>query len=178
MLLHTCCGPCFLGTWESLLYEDVEITCFFYNPNIHPEEEFNKRLGALKTVSKKKVSEVMSVDYEPNDYYSAINNLTTFPDRCEKCYELRLEKTAKTAKENGFDSFSTTLLVSPYQDHDKLINICKKLEKKYGVDFYYADFRKNFRLGQSIARDQKIYRQKYCGCTFSKLEAVTNKIPS
>lgn len=172
LLLHTCCGPCFLGTWEDLLYQDIEITCFFYNPNIHPEDEFNRREEALNIATRKKAKEIITVPYEPNEYYTAIDNLTVYPERCERCYTLRLEKTAKTAKEKGYDAFSTTLLVSPYQDHEKLISICKKLGKKYEIEFYYSDFRKNFKLGQAIARDQKIYRQKYCGCTFSKLEAA------
>ena len=96
--------------------------------------------------------------------------------RCGYCYDVRFELLAKVAKEEGFDAFSTTLLVSPYQNHELIIKVAEEKAKKYGVDFYYRDFRVGFREGQQIARDLGMYMQKYCGCIFSEEERYAKKI--
>jgi hypothetical protein len=171
LLLHTCCGPCFLGTWEDLFLQDFEVTSLFYNPNIHPENEYKIRLKALEVACDNKPVNIMKLDYNPEEYYLSLNKIIDFPERCRNCYALRLDKTVKTAKENGFDAFSTTLLISPYQQHDLIISISKELERKYNINFYYSDFRKYFRTGQIISKELSIYRQKYCGCSYSKKEA-------
>jgi hypothetical protein len=166
LLLHTCCGPCFLGVWESLKLTDFEVTNFFYNPNIWPEEEFIKRKENLAKVTRKLKTKLIIAEYNQSDYLKSLKT-TKFPDRCEECYKLRLEKTAITAKELGYDAFSTTLLVSPYQNQDLLKSIGEEVAAKFKLKFYYYDFRPQFRAGQEKAKQLEIYRQKYCGCEYS-----------
>ena len=96
--------------------------------------------------------------------------------RCRYCYESRMDIVAKTAKENGFDTFTTTLLVSPYQKHEMLVEVCENMAKKYGVKFYYKDFREGFREGQEIARELELYMQKYCGCIYSEEDRYRKQI--
>lgn len=168
LLLHTCCGPCFLGVWENLKDKDIDVTNYFYNPNIYPEEEYVKRLKNLKIAIQGKTKGVTEAGYKPAEHAEAIVGCENdFPGRCVHCYRLRLEKTAKYAKENGFDAFSTTLLVSPYQQHEALKQIGEELAKEFGVKFYYKDFRSYYRAGQNEAKIIPIYRQKYCGCKYS-----------
>ena len=98
-------------------------------------------------------------------------------NRCQKyCYPVRLEQTAKYAKENGYDSFSTTLLVSPYQNHEVLMKVAEEMAKKYDVKFLYRDFRVGFRAGQAKAKELGLYRQKYCGCVFSEEDRYRKQI--
>lgn len=171
LFLHTCCGPCFLGVWEDI-QNKFEITNFFYNPNIQPKEESQKRLENLKIAARSKTRDVIEADYDPNEHKKAIVGLKKeFPKRCLNCYRLRLEKTAQTAKDKGFKLFSTTLLVSPYQQHNDLKNIGEEVAKRHNIEFYYTDWRSYFREGQNKAREMAIYRQKYCGCVWSQKEA-------
>lgn len=169
LLLHTCCGPCFLGVWEDLSQKpDIEVTNFFYNPNIWPEEECEKRKQNLRKVSKIAGTQLIEGEYSPEVHAQAIaGKEDNFPGRCLECYKIRLEKTASYAKKSGFDAFSTTLLVSPYQDYDALLRIGNELAEVYGFNFYSADWRPFFREGQKIAQENNIYRQKYCGCKYS-----------
>ena len=96
--------------------------------------------------------------------------------RCRYCYESRMEVAARTAKENGFDAFTTTLLVSPYQKHEIIREVGEQMAKKYGVEFYYRDFREGFREGQNIARELELYMQKYCGCIYSEEDRYRKQI--
>jgi predicted adenine nucleotide alpha hydrolase (AANH) superfamily ATPase len=157
-----------LGVWEDLKNEDFEVTNYFYNPNIWPEEEYKKRKENLEIAINNIGTNLIEGEYVPREHDNAVHGIEAdFPKRCLKCYELRLQKTAEYAKENDYDLFSTTLLVSPYQNHEALIEIGKRIEKKVGVKFYEADFRPYFRTGQDMARELEIYRQKYCGCKYS-----------
>jgi predicted adenine nucleotide alpha hydrolase (AANH) superfamily ATPase len=168
LLLHTCCGPCFLGVWEDLQDKNLEITNYYYNPNIYPENEYKKRLENLKIATCGKTNGVIEAEYKPAEHAKmVVGHENDFPGRCVHCYRLRLEKTAKFAKENGFDAFSTTLLVSPYQQHEVLKQTGEELAKQFGVKFYYKDFRPYYRPGQEMAKIIPIYRQKYCGCKYS-----------
>jgi predicted adenine nucleotide alpha hydrolase (AANH) superfamily ATPase len=173
LLLHTCCGPCFLGVWEDLsTVQGISVTNYYYNPNIQPDDEYYKRLENLRFAAKGKTKLVIEDEYIPQEHLNAIKGLENeFPQRCLECYRIRLEKTAKFAKENNYDFFSTTLLVSPYQDHDSLKNLGHKVGVQYGVDFYYVDWRPYFREGQNTAKQMDIYRQKYCGCVYSLNES-------
>jgi predicted adenine nucleotide alpha hydrolase (AANH) superfamily ATPase len=169
LLLHTCCGPCFLGTWEDLKDSSLQVTNYFYNPNIQPNEEYRKRLDNFKKAAQGKTELIIEEAYDQKEHKKAISGLEDkFLQRCVKCYELRLEKTAKKASEEGYDYFSTTLLVSPYQQHETLKEIGENLGKKYSVNFYYRDFRPHYREGQEAAKKGDIYRQRYCGCLYSK----------
>lgn len=167
LLLHTCCAPCLIGTMLFPAFENFDLSCFWYNPNIHPYKEYESRLAALTGYTSEN-----NINLIVHDYYglveftrNVINNLET---RCCYCYETRIRKTAEHAKQNGFDMFSTTLLVSPYQNHEKIKEICEKYAEEYEIGFFYGDFRVNFRDGQKSAREKSIYMQKYCGCIFSE----------
>ena len=167
LLLHTCCAPCSVYCIEELKKENIDITSFWYNPNIHPYKEYEARLETLKNYDKK-----IGIPLIIDDYYGlrefCKNVVDKLDNRCGYCYLCRLEKTAKYAKENGFDAFSTTLLISPYQDHELLKKTGDMLSKKYGIKFLYKDFRPGFRYGQNKARELGLYMQKYCGCVFSE----------
>jgi len=167
LLLHTCCAPCFIGT--KIFLEDFDISCFWFNLNIHPYTEYKSRLDALIDYTEKN-----NINLIVRDYYGLIdfveNVINNLRDRCIYCYEKRIKITAEYAKEHGYDMFSSTLLVSPYQNHEKIKEICEKYSKEYNIEFYYDDFRKNFREGQKSARENNIYMQKYCGCIFSEQE--------
>lgn len=157
-----------MGVWEDLKTKDLEVTNYFYNPNIYPESEYKKRLENLKIAAKGKTAGVIVGEYNPERHSKAIvGHEDDFPGRCPYCYRLRLEQTAKYASEHGYDAFSTTLLVSPYQQHGILRQIGEDIGEKYSIRFYYADWRPHFRAGQDEARFIPIYRQKYCGCKYS-----------
>ena len=167
LLLHTCCAPCLIGTLP--FFADYDTSCFWYNPNIHPFTEYKSRLDSVIDYTSGN-----NINLAVKDYYGLVgfvkNVVDNLDKRCVYCYETRIAETAKYAKENGFDIFSSTLLVSPYQNHAKIREICEKYAKEYNVAFFYGDFRENFRNGQKSAREKNIYMQKYCGCIFSEME--------
>jgi predicted adenine nucleotide alpha hydrolase (AANH) superfamily ATPase len=177
LLLHICCGPCALYPIKELLCKKFEkITGFFYNPNIHPPSEYKKRRDALSEASAKIGFKVIIPEYKMEEYFAKIFGRGTAcrapTERCPLCWELRLSETAKFAKDNGFDAFTTTLLISPYQDHKKIRKIGEAIAKEKAIGFYYEDFRPGFKDGQEEAKKENLYRQKYCGCVFSELERV------
>ncbi|MCK9432561.1 MAG: epoxyqueuosine reductase QueH [Candidatus Omnitrophica bacterium] len=167
ILLHICCGPCLIHPFKVLKDLDFNITGFYYNPNIHPAEEYLSRLNALRTVSREFGLPVAIPEYDETEYLREICGCEKEPGRCELCWSLRLFTTAREAKNKGFDAFSTTLLVSPYQNHLRLKQLGHQIGREAGVDFIYQDFRPGFRDGQAEARRMGIYRQKYCGCKHS-----------
>jgi predicted adenine nucleotide alpha hydrolase (AANH) superfamily ATPase len=167
LLLHICCAPCSIECINNL--NEYDVTGFWYNPNIHPYTEYQNRLNTLKEYSK-----LINLDVIYNDEYGlrefTKNVIDRLDNRCEYCYTSRLEQCAKYAKENGFDAFSTTLLISPYQKHDLLKQVGEELEKKYNIKFIYKDFREYFYEGRKKAKELNLYMQKYCGCIFSEEE--------
>ena len=168
LLLHTCCAPCSVYCIDSLRKENIEPTVYWFNPNIHPYMEYKQRRDCLKEYTKSiNVEAIFEENYGLEDFCkNVVNSLET---RCQDyCYPVRLEQTAKFAKENGFDAISTTLLVSPYQKHDIIKSLGETICKKYGIEFLYRDFRVGFRKGQAKAREIGLYMQKYCGCIFSE----------
>ena len=168
ILMHTCCGPCSTYVIKRLREEGYQdITSYWYNPNIHGYEEYKLRLESLQ-----KYTEMVGVPLVIEDYYglreftrAVANNVE---NRCEYCYRKRLETSVKYAKENGYDCFTTTLLVSIYQKHDEIIKVCQELAKEYEIEFVYFDFREGFYEGQKMAREAGLYMQKYCGCIYSE----------
>ena len=175
LLLHTCCAPCLIGTMQVIEKSgDFETSCFWYNPNIHPYTEYKSRLDALIFYTSGN-----NINLAVRDYYGLVgftqNVINNLRERCGYCYDVRIKESAKYAKENGFDMFSTTLLVSPYQNHEKIKEVCEKYAKEFEIKFFYADFRINFREGQKSAREKNIYMQKYCGCIFSEQERYLQK---
>ena len=168
LLMHTCCAPCSVYCIDSLREEGIEPTVYWFNPNIHPYIEYKTRRDTLKEYTKSiKVNAIFEENYGLRDFCK--NVINDLEGRCKNyCYPVRLEQTAKYAKENGYDYFTTTLLVSPYQNHEALIEVAEKMANKYGVKFLYRDFRVGFREGQAKARELGLYMQKYCGCIFSE----------
>lgn len=168
LLLHICCGPCSVYPIEVLKEEGINLTGAFYNPNIHPYMEYKSRLESAK-----QLCEQDSIPFEELEGYGLdlyLKRAVFSENRCYECYDIRMDKIAEEAKKRGFDAFSTTLLVSPYQKHELLIEVAKKAAKKHGVEFFYKDFRTGFREGQKKAREMGLYMQKYCGCIYSEKE--------
>lgn len=176
LLLHACCAPCSSYCLE-FLNEHFEITLFFYNPNIFPEEEYDHRVSELRRLVREMGLEikVLEAENDTKSFYALAKGrekLREGGERCFDCYRLRLEKTAALAKEGGFDYFTTTLSISPLKNAAKLREIGLELEKKYGVKNLPSDFKKKNGFKRSIELSAKygLYRQNYCGCIYSKRE--------
>lgn len=171
VLLHTCCGPCLAGSYPILEKEagPGNTTLFWENPNIHPFVEYHQRLSSFVKMAEILGLEILAgeADYGLNRFISSLDG-NFGPERCAVCYRLRLSATARAAATHGFAAFSTTLLISPYQNHELLIQIGREAAEQSGVGFLYADFRPGFRAAQETARNSELYRQKYCGCIFSE----------
>ena len=172
LFLHACCAPCAIYPIKTAKKDGYDsITGFFYNPNIHLEGEFKKRLSETKKVFDSYKLDLIIPEYKSREYFECISDCENKEKkRCFDCWRLRLDKTVSVAKEEGFDAFTTTLLVSPYQDHDVLKDSAKALAEKYGIDFYYKDFRTGFKDAHNEAKREGIYCQNYCGCVFSIVE--------
>ena len=168
LLMHTCCAPCSVYCIDSLRKEEIEPTVYWYNPNIHPYIEYKTRRDTLKEYAKSiDIEAVFHEEYGLDEFCK--NVVCDLQNRCVNyCYRVRLEDTAKYAKENGYDTISTTLLVSPYQKHEFIHELGDKIAKEYGLKFLYRNFRVGFREGQAKARELGLYMQKYCGCIFSE----------
>lgn len=172
LLMHACCAPCSSACIERLM-DCFDITVYFYNPNMDSIMEYNRRAE-----EQKRLCEILGVDcviekYNPNEFYDSVVGLETEKEggrRCVKCFDLRLNKTAKFAKENGFDYFTTTLTVSPLKNAELLNLTGKFVENNVGVRFLPSDFKKRNGYLRSIELSKKfgLYRQNYCGCEFSK----------
>lgn len=180
LLLHVCCAPCSSYCLE-YLSKYFDITVYFYNPNISIADEYNYRLSEEKRlVSLMPFEHPVSViegEYLPKDYFYYVKGLENEPEggkRCEKCFRLRLESSARYAKEHGFDYFTTTLTISPLKNAQLLNSIGVELAEKYGVPWLYSDFKKREGYKRSIvlSKEYDLYRQNYCGCVFSKRESV------
>ncbi len=176
LLMHTCCAPCSVYCIDELRDEGIEPTVYWYNPNIHPYTEYKLRRDTLKEYTDSiNVKAIFEEEYGLREFTK--NVIGDLQNRCTNyCYKVRLEQTVKYAKENGYDAFTTTLLVSPYQKHDAIKELCEDLAKKYDIEFIYRDFRVGFRQGQTKARELGLYMQKYCGCIFSEEDRYSKQI--
>ncbi|MCL2244504.1 MAG: epoxyqueuosine reductase QueH [Treponema sp.] len=174
LLLHCCCAPCSLSCVNSLREKGMEPELYWYNPNIHPYTEYKARRDCLALfAANENLKLEMSDEYALRLFLNLV--LPAGEKRCEKCYTLRLEKTAFLAAQKGFQVFSTSLLISPYQDHDAIKRIGEQAAAKHDLEFYYSDFRHLFREGQSVSRARGLYMQKYCGCIFSEEERYVKR---
>jgi predicted adenine nucleotide alpha hydrolase (AANH) superfamily ATPase len=173
-LLHICCAPCANQPIEILRTDGFEVTGYWYNPNIHPFTEYRERRNCLRAFAE----EIQLPLIEKNDY--ALRPFVRevaedIGNRCMKCYEMRLFEAAKTAKEQGFDNFTSSLFISPYQNHELMRAVAERASEAYEIDFLYRDFREVFKAGQEYAREHNFYMQKYCGCVFSEEERYLKK---
>ncbi|MDF2572474.1 MAG: queH [Sporomusa sp.] len=170
MLLHVCCGPCSIFPLKHLReeYSQYEITGYFYNPNIHPYKEFVRRLDTLKAFAMKIGLDNLIID-ESYTLEEFLRQALDAPEgRCRNCYDMRMRQTARYAKEHGFDCFSTSLLVSPYQQHNLIKEAAEAAAETEGIKFCYIDFRPGWQEGVTLSRELEMYRQPYCGCVFSE----------
>lgn len=169
LLMHICCAPCSVMSVKTYQDQGHDITGYWYNPNIHPFKEYEERLQSAKAYF-----EMIRVPLLVNDYYGlelfTKNVISDLSKRCDFCYEERLRNAAKLAKSQGFEGFTTSLLISPYQKHDLLRTTCETIALEEGIPFVYIDLRPFYREGQAIAKTLPIYMQKYCGCVFSEEE--------
>ena len=181
LLLHACCAPCSSSVLEKLS-SVFEITIYYYNPNISPYEEYEKRVREIKRF----INEFPVVHpihflegkYDSEHFEAIAQGLEQEKEggaRCSKCYHLRLEETAKVAREYHFDYFTTTLSVSPYKNADALNRIGRFLEEKYDVLYLVSDFKKKdgYKRSIELSREYNLYRQDYCGCIYSKKEVIS-----
>jgi predicted adenine nucleotide alpha hydrolase (AANH) superfamily ATPase len=180
ILLHCCCAPCLVQCAESLAGEQIKPDLFWYNPNIHPYMEYkNRRDTLVQYAADQNLDLTLFDEYGLRSFIYGVGPEDTGggdrPARCAWCYSTRLEKTAALAAERGYDAFCTTLLISPWQDHEGIRRAAEAAAEKHGVDFLYRDFRPRFREGQAEARALGFYMQKYCGCIFSEEERYLKK---
>jgi len=170
VLLHICCGVCSSGVIERLKEEGFEVTGFFYNPNIHPEEEYNRRLEVAQQVSRILDFELIEGEYDKDNWFKLTENLKDEPEggkRCEVCFRIRLEKSAKKANELNIPYFTTTLSISPHKNVSIINKVGKELSNE---NFLERDFKKRdgTKLAIEFSKKYNLYRQNYCGCVYSR----------
>ena len=166
-LLHICCAPCSIACIDTLRQEGIEPVGFWYNPNIHPMKEYKMRKNTLVEYAKSiDLKLEIENEYGLRKFIEAV--YPNWDNRCATCYALRFEETARYAAEHGYDRFTSTLFVSPYQNHELMRQICEQMAEKYGVEYLHRDFSPRFREGQDKARELGLYMQNYCGCVFSE----------
>jgi len=175
LLLHICCAPCAIYPFEDLAKAGFKVEGFFYNPNIQPVSEYLKRKKSAEVLENVLNIRIHYGEYEENAYTESIKLTPDKPERCRNCFKLRLEQTRRFAAENKFDLFTTTLLVSPYQDQEMIKEIGDDLSKDSPAKFLFSDFRPGFRQAHNKVRELNLYCQKYCGCLFSLEERQKEK---
>ncbi|MDD2213952.1 MAG: epoxyqueuosine reductase QueH [Oscillospiraceae bacterium] len=166
LLLHMCCGPCAEYPLEQLRQQGYQVSGYFYNPNIHPQQEWETRLANVRRLAELKNLTV----YENSDYREQQwrdYGCTARSGQCQICYALRMNEAARFAAQRGYKLFTTSLLVSPYQNYEAIVRTASLAARRYGVSFLKQDFRPGYRKGQEMAKADGLYRQKYCGCIFS-----------
>jgi predicted adenine nucleotide alpha hydrolase (AANH) superfamily ATPase len=169
LLLHICCGPCAIFPLRTLRAAGHEVTGFFYNHNIHPYQEYQRRLTAAREMAVQETLTMIERDeYDLEGFLSAV---AAEPEkRCTYCYTSRLMATAEAAAREGFEVFSASLLYSRYQKHDEIKTAGEQAGAKYGVQFHYQDFRPGWQEGIRLSKEMGLYRQQYCGCIYSEKE--------
>ncbi len=179
LLVHTCCAPCATYTVDHWRKQGHEISGYWFNPNIHPLSEHDLRLQTLMDFMRTlDLPLIVSPDYRMEDYFRAVVGHEDRDNRCIHCYQLRLFQAATSAKARGFDAFTTTLLISPYQKHDLLLQTGLEMQERVRVRFLYTDLRSGFAESRRLARELNLYRQKYCGCLYSEVERFARPHPS
>jgi len=174
ILLHICCGPCSTYPIERLREEGFQVTGFWYNPNIHPWREHQRRRESVQKYAEAvDLPMIWHERYEMPLYLRVVVGHEKFRERCRICYRMRLEKTAQVAAEGGFDAFTTTLLISPHQDQALIRQIGEELAEEWGagaLEFYFENFRRGWSERGRLTHEHGLYRQQYCGCIYSEWE--------
>lgn len=169
VLMHICCGPCGVYPVQDLLKQGYDVYGYYYNPNIHPYQEYVKRKeGAEEMGRQLEIPILAAAEYHPETYFRQVSFKEA--ERCHICYLIRLQETAARAKEEGYAGFTTTLLISPWQKHDLIRQVGEKVADDVGIPFLYFDWRKSFSEGRRQAKLMGLYRQQYCGCLYSEQE--------
>ncbi len=171
ILLHTCCSTCLSMAYSGLTKEfgsDLDLVCYWYNPNIHPLIEYRRRLKSTQMLlNRLKIPVITDEEYGLKEFCRLTAENQEVPYRCQVCYRMRLERTAKTAKENGFTYFATTLTTSSHQSHELISQAAEEAAEKYDLEYLYRDWRHEI-------KDEKLlnglYKQQYCGCVFSEYD--------
>ncbi|MBR1581319.1 MAG: epoxyqueuosine reductase QueH [Selenomonadaceae bacterium] len=187
LLMHMCCGPCSCYPLERLRAEGVEPTGYFFNPNIHPYEEWRRRLNAARMFAEKVGLElIVDNHYGLREFLSRVLPLVNDDDtiknpdghhaRCRVCYAWRLGATAEYASTHGFDAFTSTLLYSRHQNHDVIRSIGETFARRFDVEFRYEDWREGWQRGIDLSIELGLYRQNYCGCIFSEEERFSSEL--
>lgn len=172
LLLHICCGPCGTYTIKRLREQGFELSGFWYNPNVHPFAEHERRRECVRAYAAEvELPMLWSERYEMPVYFRAVMGHEAFGERCAICYRLRLRRTAQVASQHAFDAFTTTLLISPHQQQRLIRSIGEQLAGELGLQFYFENFRRGWAERGHTAREHDMYQQRYCGCVYSEWEA-------
>ncbi len=173
ILLHTCCAPCLTYSYKEFKKAYDDVTPIWFNPNIHPFKEYEKRLESMKNFEEEIDTKIIFLD----EYHleGFLKEALEAENRCEICYERRFLRTAKIAKEKKIPRFSTTLTISPYQDHQLIKKVGKRVGRSKDVEFIYKDLRKGFSEHHNMANKLNLYKQGYCGCIFSERDRYYKK---
>ena len=172
--MHICCSNCSIYPFQRFLCQDIVIKGLWFNPNIHPYTEYSNRLDSLRKLQILWNLDIEYIDdYPLDDFLKSVTGKGS--ERCGICYSIRLNKTAETAKKMNLDGFTTSLLASPYQKFDIILEKGENAGKKHGVHFYADDLRKGWRISTGMSKELGLYRQKYCGCIYSEMERYIGK---
>lgn len=183
LLLHACCAPCSSACLERVA-NHFNVIIFFYNPNITEEEEYNKRINELRRFIRefktKYPIKIIDGKYSPKKFFEISKGLEDEPERgkrCYKCYEQRIRETAKIAEELNIKYFTTTLSLSPHKNVEWINELGEKFDKEYSTNFLYCDFKKKngYKRSIELSKEYNLYRQDYCGCVYSKAEALKRR---
>jgi predicted adenine nucleotide alpha hydrolase (AANH) superfamily ATPase len=170
LLLHICCAPCSTYTVGRLRDEAYMVTGFWYNPNIHPYQEYDLRRACLETYARTVELPMRWAEYDIPAFLRAVAGNESLGQRCRVCYRMRLERTARQAKSGDYDAFTTTLLISPFQDQEAIREIGEEVAEAADVDFHFENFRRGWSDRGRLTKENGLYRQQYCGCIYSEWE--------
>ena len=176
ILLHTCCAPCATYTVDHLRGQGFEVSGFWYNPNVHPFVEHQRRLASMEAYAQSVDLPLLRAEgYEIVEFLRAVVGREARGERCQRCYRVRLFRTAEVAAREGVDAFTTTLLISPHQDQDLLRQAGEAASAEHGVPFHFENFRRGWSERGRLAREHDLYRQQYCGCVYSEWERYSSQ---
>lgn len=185
ILVHACCSSCFSYVHNSLERDGYIVTAYYFNPCTHGRTEYNRRLLDLQKYCKEHSIRLLIPEYDVQEFFAPLmplqdkDSIKYISDkkrwqtkRCQFCYDLLMTRTAEEARKKKYSYFTTTMLTTPYKDHDEIMNIGMELEQEFKVKFYYRDFRKGYWQGRNYARSHKMHIATYCGCSFSSQEGL------